>query len=127
MKRLDPEKLPVYFLAREFGKRLQPLCGKIERVRPDLADQLRRAAASVTLNIAEGAGELRPCEKARIYRIARRSATECASILDAALDERLVTTGETRSPREAVHRIVAQLVHLCKRLDAAPRCPARPR
>ena len=36
----------------------------------------------MALNIAEGAGEFSPADKARLYRIARRSATECAAILD---------------------------------------------
>jgi four helix bundle protein len=44
-------------------------------------DQLRRAANSIPLNIAEGAGEFLPAEKARFYRMARRSATECAGQL----------------------------------------------
>lgn len=48
-----------------------------------LGDQLRRATASISLKLAEASGEFRPKEKARFYRIARRSATECASILGA--------------------------------------------
>ena len=48
-----------------------------------LADQLRRASTSISFNIAEGAGEYAPADKARFYRIARRSATESAAILDA--------------------------------------------
>jgi four helix bundle protein len=35
------------------------------------------------INIAEGAGEFAPEEQARFYRMARRSATESATILDA--------------------------------------------
>jgi len=34
------------------------------------------------LNIAEGAGEFAPKEKVRFYRMARRSATESAAVLD---------------------------------------------
>ncbi len=41
-----------------------------------------RASASIVLNIAGGAGEFAKREKARFYRIARRSATEFAEILD---------------------------------------------
>ncbi|MEO5509215.1 MAG: four helix bundle protein [Longimicrobiales bacterium] len=47
-----------------------------------LCDQLIRAASSISLNIAEGAGEYSVPEKLRFYRIARRSAWECASILE---------------------------------------------
>jgi four helix bundle protein len=46
------------------------------------------------LNIAEGAGEFSPSEKARFYRMARRSATECAAILHVC--RRLALVEETR-------------------------------
>jgi four helix bundle protein len=43
-----------------------------------LAKQLRRGVGSIVLNIGEGCGEHSPLEKARILRIARRSAYETA-------------------------------------------------
>src|SRR3990172_8149091 len=46
------------------------------------ADQLQRAGTSVSLNIAEGAGEYSGSEKGRFYRMAKRSATECAGIFE---------------------------------------------
>ena len=128
MARSDAARLPVYFLARDLDARSGRICAVIARARPDLADQLRRAAASVTLNIAEGAGEYRPLEKARFYRIARRSASECTGILDVILDHGLLTAGELRFERELARRIVAQLVRLCKRMEAAhPTNPRPPR
>ena len=42
------------------------------RGRAYLADQLQRAATSVPLNIAEGAGEYSGAEKNRFYRIAKK-------------------------------------------------------
>ena len=48
----------------------------------DLADQLRRAAQSQPLNIAEGAGRTSRPDIAKHYTIARGSAMECAAILD---------------------------------------------
>ena len=44
--------------------------------RYNLADQLRRAATSVTLNIAEGYGRYHYLDKIRFYYIARGSLTE---------------------------------------------------
>ena len=67
-----------------FGVALDPVAilDELAEELPDgrayIRDQLRRAANSVALNIAEGAGEFAPAEKARFYRMARRSATECA-------------------------------------------------
>ncbi|MCU0691890.1 MAG: four helix bundle protein [Polyangiaceae bacterium] len=48
-----------------------------------LADPLHRAALSIVLYLAGGAGEFSPSPKARLYRMALRSATECAAIIDA--------------------------------------------
>jgi four helix bundle protein len=44
-------------------------------------NQLDRAATSIVLNIAEGAGEFCVDEKQRFYRMARRSSTATAAIL----------------------------------------------
>ena len=44
--------------------------------------QLLRASSSVALNIAEGCGEYSPKEKARFFRIARRSSWEAVAALD---------------------------------------------
>ena len=46
----------------------------------DLKDQLRRASASVALNIGEGSGK-RGSDRARFYEIARGSALECAAAI----------------------------------------------
>lgn len=48
----------------------------------EIMDQLRRAALSATCNVAEGVGEFTPREKARFYRISRRSLAEAAAVLD---------------------------------------------
>ena len=82
MKSFDHEKLDVYRIAIQFFAFVDPLCNNLPRGQAYLADQLRRAASSIVLNIAEGAGEFAQNEKMRFYRMARRSATECAGILD---------------------------------------------
>ena len=58
------------------------LADRFPRCRAYLSDQLRRAVASIPLTLAEGAGEFAPADKARFYRMARRSATETAAVLD---------------------------------------------
>jgi four helix bundle protein len=59
------------------------LAEKVPAGRACLADQMHLASLSIVLDLTEGARELRPSEKARFYRMALRSATECAAIIDA--------------------------------------------
>jgi len=47
-----------------------------------LADQLKRASASVVLNFAEGAGKPSPADRRRFFGIARGSAYEVAAAID---------------------------------------------
>lgn len=47
-----------------------------------LNDQLKRAAASISLNLAEGNAKFSYKEKARIYQIAYGSLRECQAIFD---------------------------------------------
>ncbi|HYD41760.1 MAG TPA: four helix bundle protein [Anaeromyxobacter sp.] len=53
----DHEKLDVYGLAVDFVVRANEIVETLPRGRGYLADQLQRAALSVVLNIAEGAGK----------------------------------------------------------------------
>jgi len=78
------------------------------------ADQLQRAATSIPLNVAEGAGEFSPAEKARFYRIARRSATECAAILDVCRKLKLATEEHYCVGRELLVRVVSMLVRMSR-------------
>ena len=85
-----------------------------------LGDQLRRAATSIALNIAEGAGEFSKPDKARFYRFyrfARRSATECAAALDVAVRLELATAAQCEPGREILFRIVSMLTKLVRALE----------
>jgi four helix bundle protein len=80
-----------------------------------LADQFQRAATSRALNIAEGAGEFSKKDKGRFYRIARRSATECAAILDICTKLKLVEPDKINPGRELLLRVVAMLTQMAKK------------
>ena len=78
MERFDHEKLEVFNVALAFTGRAYVLAQEAPRGSGDLADQLRRASSSTVLNIAEGAGE---------YALgAKRSATECAALVELSTD-----------------------------------------
>ena len=76
---LDHERFDAYRLSLDLVEFAETVTRGLPATRKYVADQLRRAALSVSLNIAEGAGEFAPVDKRRFYRMARRSATECSA------------------------------------------------
>jgi four helix bundle protein len=117
MTGFEHEKLDVYRTAIEFLVLADAVSGSLPKGRAYLADQLRRSSASISLNIAEGAGEYAPADKARFYRIARRSATESAAILDASRSLKLADLDQLRHGRELLLRIVAMLTAMVLRIS----------
>lgn len=114
MERFDHEKLDVYQTAVEWVSLAQDIVEGLPRGNGNLADQLQRAASSITLNIAEGAGEFSSAEKARFYRIAKRSATECAAALDVAKHRSSITDDHFAQGRLLLLRVVGMLVKLVR-------------
>ena len=110
----DHEKLDVYKVSIEFVILSNEIAEQLPRGKSYLADQLQRASSSISLNIAEGAGEFAGNEKCRFYRMAKRSATECAAVLD--LCSRLGFVEETKhlKGREFLLRIVAMLTKMAQ-------------
>jgi four helix bundle protein len=78
------ERFQVHEVAMEMAVALRPALEALARQDRDLENQMRRAAASVVLNIAEGA---RRSGKDRLhhYRIAAGSAAEVRSALGLAM------------------------------------------
>ena len=74
----------------------------------NLADQLRRAAASVTLNIAEGYGRYHYLDSLRFFYIARGSLNEVLSAFITCDTVRLLT-GELPGQRELCHSALRSL------------------
>jgi four helix bundle protein len=112
MNEFEHERMDVYKTAIEFLALADTIASQLPRGRAYLTDQLRRAASSISLNIAEGAGEFAPADKARFYRIARRSVTESAAILDVCRELSLVTPDPIATGRAQLLRLVAMLTAL---------------
>lgn len=112
----DHEKLDVYTAALEFLALANGIVEDLPRGRSYLADQLQRAATSITLNIAEGAGEYSPKDKSRFYRMARRSGTECAAVLDVCRRLQLADDQVIASGRELLIRVVSMLTKMARKL-----------
>jgi four helix bundle protein len=80
---LSFQRLEVYQRSIEFlALAIEIIAELPAKGHADIADQLRRAAQSQPLNIAEGAGRTSRPDVAKHYAIARGSAMECAAILD---------------------------------------------
>lgn len=114
MSYFEHERLDVYKAAKLFAVAMDGIAEGIRNRRAHLADQLFRASSSVLLNIAEGAGEQSGAEKSRFYRIARRSATECASILELCRDLCLIEEGCYVQQRDLLLRVVAMLTKMVR-------------
>jgi four helix bundle protein len=85
--KLNHQKLDVYDVSRNFVIE----CYKLSKVLPEdekygMKSQIRRAALSVHLNIAEGASRKSVTERKRFYEIARGSIIEIDAALDIALN-----------------------------------------
>jgi four helix bundle protein len=111
---LSFQKLDVYRCAIEFLALSAALPQHLPRGHSGLADQLRRAALSIPLNIAEAAGRTSAADGARHYAIARGSAMECAAIVDALRVLAVVAEEEHVRATELLARIVAMLTRLCR-------------
>ena len=79
----------------------------------DVVSQLRRAAMSISLNIAERAGKTGENDKRRFYSIARGSALECAAIIDLLQAWQLISPELLVKPLQLLDQIAAMLAALC--------------
>ena len=106
---LDHEKLDVYQCAIRFVASALHLLAKLPKGHAQLADQLRRAAFSIPLNIAEGAGKVSPRDRSRFHAIARGSAMECGAIIDIIALLNAIPVDDLAASKALLVRIVSML------------------
>jgi four helix bundle protein len=107
------QKLDVYVCAIEFLGLAAPLSENVPKGYASLGDQLRRASASVPLNVAEGSGKFDK-DARRFYAIARGSALECAAIVDVFKTLGLIQAETYDKAQVLLDRIVAMLTKLIR-------------
>ena len=107
------QRLDAYQAATKFLAEGTRLAAKVPRGQGELVDQLRRAALSIPLNIAEGSGKFSR-EARRFYTIARGSALECAAILDALSALGLLADDDLEQGRAFLERVVSMLTGLIR-------------
>ena len=109
---LDHEKLDVYHLSLDFFA--NGVIATLPRGRSHLANQFTRAATSIVLNLAEGAGKHSGPDKRRYYLTARGSATESAALLDVCLRLQLLDGVGHEAGKKMLVRIVSMLIKLAQ-------------
>lgn len=115
----DHERMEVYQYSLKFIRSSAVIIETFPPGRSHLSDQLHRAAVSITLNIAEGAGEFSKGDKVRFYRMAKRSATECAAVLDICREFKLGEQSLIIEGREILIKIVSMLIKLIRSFEAS--------
>jgi four helix bundle protein len=111
---LHYEKLDVYQVSIQFAATAFAISEQIPKGYAALADQLRRAAWSIPLNIAEGVGKPSTSDQARFHAIARGSAMECGAILDVMRVLQGSAPQELASAKQLVVRMVEMLTKMCR-------------
>lgn len=106
------ERFEAYQLSIKFLKIAMALLDRLPRGNAHIKDQLKRAAISIPLNLAEGSGKTENAERIRFYSIARGSAMECAAVCDVIeiLDERFKdSVSEAKAILESVTKILTAI------------------
>jgi len=101
----------AYDVSLELVRELAPIVPAIKKHDRDLADQLRRAASSIVLNISEGSGRAGG-DRRRSFEIAAGSAREVLAALDTCAAWGWVVDG--KRPRELLDRVLAMLWRLTR-------------
>ena len=101
-------------VSQTFIEQLGGTCAQIARHDRDLARQLRRAASSIVLNLAEGR-QRAGGDRGHAYRIAAGSAAEVGAALDVAVAWRYVTPAERAALDAPLDRVRAMLWRLTHR------------
>ena len=112
--RLDFENLDVYQCAIEFLRLALRVASNLPRGESELRAQLKTAAMSVPLNIAEGTGKPSPADRAHAHAIARGSAMECGALVDVCAIAGYISTADARLGKDLIVRTVAMLSKMCR-------------
>jgi len=103
------EDIPVWQEAREFVSEIYDITSKHFKKDFDLIKQLRRAALSIVLNIAEGFERKSNKDFARFINNAKGSAGECRAVFYIALDLKYLPESDFIQIREKTINISRQL------------------
>lgn len=108
--RFGLDNFELYNRARDFRKRVYQLIRQLPKEeRYALAEQMRRAAVSVTNNIAEGHGRWYYQENIRFCRISRGSVSELVDDFHVCIDEGYGELEEVQSLKNTAEELTAKI------------------
>ena len=116
------EDLEVYKAAREYRKKIYQIIKELPKEEKyNLAGQMRRAALSLTNNIAEGHGRYHFQENIQFCRVSRGSLMELIDDLNVCIDEKYFSIDYLEELKEEGYRVNKMLngyiAYLKKRRD----------
>jgi four helix bundle protein len=111
------EKLIVYQKAVDFAVVICDRTERFERGYGFLADQLNRAALSISNNIAEVNGRFTKADRRHFFGISRGSVQECVPMLELARRRRLITDEDHASLKARLEEIARMLSGLINGLN----------
>ena len=101
------ENLEVYQVAREFRKKMYAVTRDLpEFEKFELTSQVRRAAVSLTNNIAEGHGRYHFADQVRFFLAARGSLQELVDDLNISEDEKYLETDKISELKNEAWRVL---------------------
>lgn len=120
------KKLEVWQKAIKFVSEIYNLTANFPlEERFGLSDQLRRAAISIVLNIAEGSGSGSDSEFVRFLRIAQRSAFEVIAGLEITYNLKFISGPQLEEITEKCNSISAMLGGLIKKINSDNRAKSK--
>ena len=111
------ENLDVYQKAVDFTDRILELTEGFKRGYGFLADQLNRAALSITTNLAEGNGWFTKPDRKNFFTIARGSVQECVPLLEVARRRNLLNEHRHAALRDDLESMAKMISGLIAGLD----------
>lgn len=109
------EKLDVYQRALSFSKKVLMITKEIKG-QYSWSDQINRAATSITLNLAEGAGRWHAKDKTNFYFISRGSAFECVPLIELGFELGLIAEAQKNEMRDDLQAVCQMLTKLIQSL-----------
>ncbi len=104
------EKLDVYTLAREFRKKIYGVIKELPAKEDyNLASQMRRAALSLTNNIAEGHGRFHYQENIQFLRQCRGSLEELIDDINVCIDGEYIDETRLISLKEEAYNLLKKI------------------